>query len=786
LGKSIDKGIRFCQKESQETLKESKGNQSMVVLIRLSLTLLFAIISGSTPRPGNFRIIGPGGGGAMFHPTISPHDSNTVLLSCDMTGSYITHDGGRSWRMFSLRGVVRFFVFDPQDRKVLYAQADGLWRSRDDGDSWSLVYPKASSLKEIKMSSDHADEDLIAEPDPLGGITAMAIDPADSRLLYVIAGDKKRGLSALFISRDEGASWTKTADLPELADKVWVNPHSPQTARTLIIAGAHFMMLRTPSEVRKISGPPAKTFTDASAGFTVEGKPILYVVGDQAAFVSDDEGANWRKVRLGSDGEKVRAIATSLHNPTTAYLSYRELEQDGIKWIGVAKTTDGGRSWSLVWKEDSDPSGKPATNVHDAWITERFGSDWGENPLALGVADQDANLCYGTDLGRTMRTTDGGQNWDAVYSRKFGKAGWTTTGLDVTNSYGYHFDPFNVERQFISTTDIGLFRSEDGGKSWMSSTQGVPKDWLNTTYWIEFDPKTKGRVWSVNSWTHDLPRPKMWRTQSIQRYRGGVCRSDDGGRTWVKSNQGMDETAATHILLDPASPPEARVLYVAAFGRGVYKSVDGGLSWKLKNTGITQHEPFVWRIVRDSAGTLYALVARRSEDGSIGTDKDGAIYKSKDAAESWSSVAMPEDSNAPNGLAIDPSKPERLYLATWARASGVHGDGGGVYLSEDGAKTWKRVLDRDRHVYDVTIDPRDPNILYAAGFESSAWRSTDRGLHWGRIPGFNFKWGHRVFPDPTDAEKVYITTFGGGVWHGSVNGEDRVVDIATPELRPGR
>ena len=76
---------------------------------------------------------------------------------------------------------------------------------------------------------------------------------------------------------------------------------------------------------------------------------------------------------------------------------------------------------------------------------------------------------------------------------------------------------------------------------------------------------------------------------------------------------------------------------------------------------------------------------------------------------------MPEGSNAPNGLAIDPAKPERLYLATWARAAGVHGDGGGVYLSEDAGKTWRLTLDRDRHVYDVTIDPRNSSILYATG-----------------------------------------------------------------------
>src|SRR5437762_736958 len=115
----------------------------MSFLFRLALILLVAI-SGGAHRPGNFEIIGPGGGGAMFHPTISPHDPNTVLLSCDMTGSYISHGGGQSWRMFSLRGVVRFFVFDPQERNVMYAQADGLWRSRDRGDTWSLVYPKAN------------------------------------------------------------------------------------------------------------------------------------------------------------------------------------------------------------------------------------------------------------------------------------------------------------------------------------------------------------------------------------------------------------------------------------------------------------------------------------------------------------------------------------------------------------------------------------------------------------------------------------------------------------------
>src|SRR5882762_6697285 len=131
------------------------------LFVRLALATLLLAGPGDS-RPGDFRIIGPGGGGAMFHPSISPHDPNTVLVGCDMTGSYITHDARKSWRMFNLRGVVQFFVFDPLDQKVIYAQSSGLWRSQDQGETWSLVYPQPSSVQCPNMSSEHSDEHLIA------------------------------------------------------------------------------------------------------------------------------------------------------------------------------------------------------------------------------------------------------------------------------------------------------------------------------------------------------------------------------------------------------------------------------------------------------------------------------------------------------------------------------------------------------------------------------------------------------------------------------------------------
>jgi photosystem II stability/assembly factor-like uncharacterized protein len=784
------------------TRKISKPKTTFLLGTAVLLASLFSPLRAQGPR-----IVGPGGGGAMFHVTISPHDPNEVLVSCDMTGAYISHDGGHQWRMFNLRGRVHFFVFDPVQPHVLYAATNVLWRSTDDGATWRLLWPRPSTVRTVLMDSDHADETVVANPDPIGQIVALAIDPKDSHVLYAAA--TKDDQTAMVLSRDGGFTWQRLGPLPEAPFHIWIDPNSPQPSRDLYIAGAHTIHARIHGNWQRRTPPSGATFTDISAGFAATGSPTFYGVSKLAhsnsgLLVSRDGGLNWTASALPGTGAQLRAVATSLHHPQFAYASFSHLNLNGRVLQGVARTSDSGRNWKLVW---SSTLSIEDANVHDAWIAGEMTPEWAEEPLSLTVDDRNPDLVYATDLGRALASTDGGTNWTARYSSgtkgSDANATWTSTGLDVTTTYGYLFDPFDPRRRFILTTDIGLFRSEDSGRSWIRSVNGVPDRWQNTTYAIAFDPAIPGKMWAAMSDIHDLPRPKMWRHTDTSSYIGGICISRDGGRTWQPSSEGLPPTAPTHILLDPTSPPERRTLWIATMGHGLYRSTDDGHTWSPINQGMAGPHPLAWRLARASDGTLYALIARRSEDGSIGNPGDGALYRSQDQGDSWSPVALPVGANAPNGLVVDPSDPQRLYLALWARAtpnqadqphttgkmsvtpSVLNGKAGGIAISTDGGRTWHWVLQRDRHIYDVAIDPRDPSVLYASGFESSAWISRDRGEHWKRIPAYNFKWGHRVLPDPEDPDKVYITTFGGGVWHVSINAPP-ARDIATPELDPNR
>jgi len=109
-----------------------------------------------------WKVIGPGGGGGVMLPTISPFNENIVLTHCDMTGAYISYNAGNDWRMFNLWTVPEDFEFDPMNENTIYTATRGyrysedrgsglsiLYRSEDKGKHWRIIYPDISKAKNI-------------------------------------------------------------------------------------------------------------------------------------------------------------------------------------------------------------------------------------------------------------------------------------------------------------------------------------------------------------------------------------------------------------------------------------------------------------------------------------------------------------------------------------------------------------------------------------------------------------------------------------------------------------
>ena len=123
--------------------------------------------NASAPRNDAWKVIGMGGGGTMQHPLISPHDPDLILNACDMTGSYISRDGGDSWRMFNLRTGTSCFAFDPTDENVIYGANRGLFRSTDKGVTWELVFPDVTRNTFEYRRGDHGDYGLESDDERL-------------------------------------------------------------------------------------------------------------------------------------------------------------------------------------------------------------------------------------------------------------------------------------------------------------------------------------------------------------------------------------------------------------------------------------------------------------------------------------------------------------------------------------------------------------------------------------------------------------------------------------------
>jgi photosystem II stability/assembly factor-like uncharacterized protein len=186
--------------------------------------------------------------------------------------------------------------------------------------------------------------------------------------------------------------------------------------------------------------------------------------------------------------------------------------------------------------------------------------------------------------------------------------------------------------------------------------------------------------------------------------------------------------------------------YFGATGGGLWKTTDKGETWTPVTDGQI-HSASVGAVAvsESNPDIVWIGMGESCIRGNI-MSGDG-VYKSTDAGKTWTHIGF-EDSPVISKIRIHPTNPDIVYVAAFGKLS-APSEKRGVFKSTDGGKTWKKTLFRDNKTaaIDISIDPKNPNVIFAAMWEafrleytassggpgSGLFKSTDAGETWTEI-----------------------------------------------------
>jgi photosystem II stability/assembly factor-like uncharacterized protein len=419
---------------------------------------------------------------------------------------------------------------------------------------------------------------------------------------------------------------------------------------------------------------------------------------------------------------------------------------------GLWKTTDAGVTWRPLFERDRASSiGALAISPSDPNVL------W----IGTGQVHQRWDVVSGEGL---FRSTDGGVTWKPAGlsdSRHIGKI-WVdprNAEVAVVAALGHLFGP-GGER--------GLFRTEDGGKSW---TRVLYRDADTGAVEIAGDPAHPERLyaalWQVRR------HPWMDYFQPTQGPGSGVYSSTDGGRTWTAAGRsGWPEGDLGRIALAVVPGTGGSGVRAAVSGKGLFGSNDGGATWSLLNPNGGLAGSYIANLTPDprDPATLWAM--------------GRGLLKSVDGGRSFA-VAK----GAPGGddyhiLWIDPTDSRRM----------ITGADQGAVVSLNGGESWSSWYNQPTgQFYRLAADKRFPYWIYSGQQDSGTVGIASRS-DYGQL---TFRDWHPVggderdgdIPDPQNPDIVYGAGLGGRLskWNARTGEAQNVSPWPVPSYgaRPG-
>lgn len=232
---------------------------------------------------------------------------------------------------------------------------------------------------------------------------------------------------------------------------------------------------------------------------------------------------------------------------------------------------------------------------------------------------------------------------------------------------------------------------------------------------------------------------------------GGVWKTVNGGTTYEPIFDSQGSYSIGCITMDPNNP---NVIWVGtgennnqrsvSYGDGVYKSIDGGKSWEHMGLNNSEHIGQILIDPRNSDVVYVAAIGPLWREGG-----ERGLYKTSDGGKSWEAVLTIDEHTGINELLMDPRNPDVLYAAAHQRRRHVFtyiggGPGSGVYKSTDAGANWEKINqglpETDLGRIGLSMSPANPEIIYAiveaARDKGGFYRTTNQGASWEKMSDY--------------------------------------------------